>query len=78
MHPLVNDLSNLTNEELQSKYSELMKRYNQAFRIGPTSVIPQLQMILENYRTEIDNRNQKIMREMEEKNNKFKGIIDIK
>ena len=51
---------------------------NQAYRSGPTSIIPQMQMILENYRYEMDNRNRKTLEEMEAKGDKFKGIIDIK
>ena len=78
MHPLVSDLSGLSTEELHKKYNELMQKYNQAHRFGPTGIIPQMQMILENYRYEMDARNRKIMEEMEEKSNKFKGIIDIK
>ena len=78
MHPLVPDLSGLSNEELHKKYNDLMARYNQAYRTGPTSVIPQMQMILENYRYEMDNRNRKTLDEMEAKSDKFKGIIDIK
>lgn len=77
MHPLVGDLSELSNEELQKKYSELMQRYNQAFRFGPTSVIPQMQMILENYQLEIEKRNRKLTEEMEKKADKYKGVIDI-
>lgn len=77
MHPLVGNLEDLSNEELHKKYNELMAKYNQAFRFGPTSVIPQMQMILENYRFEMDKRNRKTMEEMEQKNDKFKGIIDI-
>jgi hypothetical protein len=78
MHPLVPDLSGLSNEELHKKYNDLMQRYNQAYRTGPTSVIPQMQMILENYRYEMDKRNRKTLEEMEAKSDKFKGIIDIK
>jgi hypothetical protein len=78
MHPLVSDLSNLSNEDLHKKYNELMTKMNQAYRSGPISVIPQMQMILENYRHEMDNRNRKTLEEMEAKNDKFKGIIDIK
>jgi ABC-type iron transport system FetAB permease component len=77
MHPLVSDLSNLSNEELTKKYNELMSKMNQAYRFGPTSVIPQMQMILENYRNELDNRHKKTLEEMEQKSDKFKGIIDI-
>lgn len=78
MHPLVPDLSNLSTEDLHKKYNELMQKLNQAYRFGPTSAIPQMQMIIENYRFEMDTRNRKIMEEMEAKNNNFKGIIDIK
>lgn len=78
MHPLVSDLSGLSTEELHKKYNELMQKYNQAHRFGPVSILSQIQMVLENYRYEMDARNRKIMQEMEEKNNKFKGIIDIK
>lgn len=78
MHPLVSDLSGLSTEELHKKYNELMQKYNQAHRFGPVSVLPQMQMILENFRYEMDARNRKIMAEMEEKSDKFKGIIDIK
>jgi energy-converting hydrogenase A subunit M len=78
MHPLVSNLSELSNEELHKKYNELTQKMNQAHRFGPTSVIPQMQMILENYRYEMDTRNRKLMEEMEAKNDKFKDLIDIK
>ena len=55
-----------------------MQKYNQAHRFGPISVLPQMKMILENYRFEMDVRNRKLLEEMEEKSDKFKGIIDIK
>ena len=78
MHPLVSDLSGLSNEELHTKHADLLKKYNQASRFGPTSVIPQMQMILENYNAEIANRNRKLAEEMDKKSEKYKGSIDIK
>ena len=78
MHPLVTDLSGLSNEDLHKKYNDLMSKMNQAYRSGPTSIIPQMQMVIENYRYEMDNRNRKTLEEMEAKGDKFKGIIDIK
>ncbi len=78
MHPLVPNLSDLSNEDLHKKYNELMTKMNQAYRFGPTSIIPQMQMILENYKHEMDTRNRKTIEEMEAKNDKFKGLIDIK
>ena len=77
MHPLVSDLSGLSNEDLHKKYNDLTAKMNQAYRFGPTSVIPQMQMVLENYKYEIDNRNRKTLEEMEQKGDKFKNIIDI-
>lgn len=77
MHPLVGNLEELSNEDLHKKYNELMAKFNQASRFGPTGVIPQMQLILENYKFEMDKRNRKILEEIEAKNNKFKGIVDI-
>ena len=78
MHPLVSDLSGLSNEDLHKKYNELMSKMNQAYKFGPAGIIPQMQMIIENYKVEMDNLNRKTLEEMEAKNDKFKGIIDIK
>lgn len=78
MHPMLQDLTSLSNEELHKKYNDLVSKYNQAHRSGPTSIIPQLQMLMSSYQEEMDNRNRKIMSELEEKDNQFKGIIDIK
>ena len=80
-HPLAPNLSGLNNEELFQKYSELQRRYNQAYRFGPTSVIPQIQMMMEHYQIEMGERSRKQMEEMAqraEQNGKgYKGIIDI-
>lgn len=77
MHPLIGNLEELSNEELHKKYNELTTKLNQAYRFGPTSIISQMQMVLENYKFEMDRRNRKILEEIESKNDKFKGIIDI-
>ena len=81
MHPLSPDLSKLTDEEVASKFNELSKRLGQAYRSGPSQIVPQIQMLMQDYQQELGNRQQKLMKEMEEraeKNGKgFKGIIDI-
>lgn len=81
MHPLSPDLSTLTDEEVASKFNDLSKRLGQAYRSGPSQLIPQIQMLMQDYQQELGNRQQKLMKEMEqraEKNGKgFKGIIDI-
>ena len=76
-HPLTPDLSKLTQEELTNKYNDLMRRMNYAFRIGQVDMVGQLQMLIQDYQSEISNRNQKALAEMEAKSKTFKNIIDI-
>ena len=85
MHPLLGNLQNLSDDELQKKISDLNTRFMQAYRSGTTHIIPQIQMIIEDYRAELSRRNALKLKEMEEKFNKankdgkgLKGIIDIK
>jgi hypothetical protein len=89
MHPLLNDLSKLNDDDLHSKLSELNKRFVQAYRIGPHGIIPQLQMLIEDYNAEVARRNAAKMQEMQDRFDKvskkddgkggkgLKGIIDI-
>lgn len=78
MHPLSPDLSGLSDADLHKKHGELVQRLSQAHRIGPYSIIGQLQMVLEDYSSEIQRRNQKIMDDMMKKGKGMDGIIDIK
>jgi hypothetical protein len=77
MHPLGINLTELTDDELHKKYGELQKRYNQAFRFGPHSIIPQIQMLMQDYQFEIQQRNQRQIEELNKNTNGPKGIIDI-
>lgn len=81
MHPLGSNLSTLTDDEVHQKYADLIKRFNQAYRFGPQSVIPQIQMIMEDYQNEIQRRNSLQMAELTKKmaaeGKGFGGIIDI-
>lgn len=81
MHPLSNDLSGLSDDELHKKFGELQKKFTQAYQFGPQAIIPQLQMVMEDYQAEINRRNQKqmdeLMKRAESKTGGFKGIIDI-
>jgi hypothetical protein len=87
MHPLLNDLSQLSDDDLHKKLGELNKRFMQAYRTGPVQIIPQLQMLIDDYNAEVSKRNAVKLKEMQEKfdkaNNKdgsgkgLKGIIDI-
>jgi hypothetical protein len=61
MHPLTNDLSKLTDEELHSKRSELQNRLGFAYRMGHGDMINQLQLVLGDYAMEVEIRNQKML-----------------
>ena len=76
-HPLVGNLTELTDDELHNKFNELNKRISQAYRLGYGEAVYQLRMIAEDYRYELDKRNQKLMDEMIVKSGKYKNIIDI-
>ena len=76
MHPLAPDLSNMSTEELNTKYNELVKRMLQAQRMGNGSLINQVGMLLEDYRVELSKRQQKLLDDAN-KNANFKNIIDI-
>jgi len=76
MHPLTPDLSNLSTEELNTKYNELVKKMLQAQRMGSGSLVNQVGMLLEDYRVELSKRQQKILDDAN-KNANFKNIIDI-
>lgn len=77
MHPLQIDLSNLNDDQLYTKMSDLQKRMSAAYRLGYSDAVYQLQMIIDDYQLEINNRNEKTMKELESKSKQFKNIIDI-
>lgn len=76
-HPLTPDLSKLSTEELNNKYSELLKRMTYAYRQGSPDMVQQLQMLIEDYQGEIQNRNAKALEEMAKHSKQFKNLIDI-
>jgi uncharacterized protein YeaO (DUF488 family) len=76
-HPLTPDLSKLTTEELTNKYNELSKRIGVAYRMGQSDAVFQLQLFMEDYQAEMNERNRKAMEELETKTKQFKHIIDI-
>ena len=61
MHPLAPDLSNLSDEELHTKRSELQTRLGYAYRMGHTDAVHQLTLLSQDYQLEVDRRNQKLM-----------------
>lgn len=53
MHPLVSDLSNLKDVELENKISDLTRKYFQTYNPG---VQAQIVAVLDSYKEELDKR----------------------
>lgn len=78
MHPLTPNLSDMSDADLQKKHADLISRLTQSYRYGNAAMVQQLQMLLDDYQSEIRRRQEKLMQDMTEKSDKFKNIIDIK
>ena len=79
MHPLTPDLSTLSDEELAKKVQDLSKRLNQAWSFGNGELLQQVQMMLEDYQQEMNQRQRRMMEELSKKVGRdFDDIIDIK
>lgn len=77
-HPLAEDLTKLTDVELSKKYNDLSSKLNQAYRFGQSSMVGQIQLLLQTYQTELNLRQKKQLDDMMSKSDKFDKIIDIK
>ena len=61
MHPLTQDLSQLTDEELHSKRSDLQTKLSFAYRMGHSDMVNQLQLVLGDYAMEVEIRNHRML-----------------
>ena len=78
MHPLLTDLSGLTDDELHKKRAELSNRLMFAYRMGHGDMIGQIQLVMGDYDMEVQRRNQKMLDDLEKNSKTFKDKIDIK
>ena len=76
-HPLINDLSNLSADELSTKISELQKKLNIATRSGNAHLCNQIRMALENYQNKYSEKMQEMYQRQMQNNNLPQGKIDI-
>jgi hypothetical protein len=67
MHPLVNDLENLKESELESKLNDLTRKY---FSTNNQDVRYQISMVLDSYKTELGKRRQDAYEKMMNSRNK--------
>ena len=77
MHPLTPDLTKLTDEELHTKRAELNNRLSYAYRIGNGDMIGQLQLLLQDYAFEVEQRNRKMLDDAQKNGRLGDGPKDI-
>ena len=75
-HPLIGDISGLKIEEIQHKISELNKRLSFAYKTGNGALIHQLNMVLNAYNQEYQNKLAKLMPKGDD-DDKYGDKIDI-
>lgn len=78
MHPLVEDLSAINDQDLFKKISELTNYLTQSYRLGNYSVVGQIHMLLDDYTAEANRRHQKTLEELNKKNESLKDLIQTK
>ena len=61
MHPLTQDLSKLTDDELYTKRSELQNKLGFAYRMGNSDLVHQLNLVIGDFMLEIETRNKKML-----------------
>lgn len=81
MHPLQENISNLTDDELYNKMSDINKRISQAYRMNMQDAVSQLQLLMQGYQYEYSERQRKKLEEYdkqyEKQIGKYGDSIDI-
>lgn len=72
-HPLIGDISSLTDDELLQKINELHRKLGMAQRMGTGHVAQQIRMAIETYQNQYQTR----MRSRDNESKNFDNIIDI-
>ena len=68
-HPFVEDLSQKTLEELQNIISSLNNKLSVAYRMGNQSLINQMNMVIESYKDEYNNKMNELINKQKIQNN---------
>ena len=76
MHPLSPDLSSMKDDELQKNYNDLYQKYLVANRFGNSSVIFQMQILIEDYREEMAVRQRRQLEQNQDKH-KLQDLIKV-
>lgn len=77
MHPLVGDLTQLSDEELLKKLNELYDKLKRSYYFPDPSIANQLRLLVESYRAEQQRRAQIAQEKFLSNNKKYADRIDI-
>jgi hypothetical protein len=75
-HPLIGNIDDLTSEELQSKISDLHRKYSYAARTN-AHLANQIRMALETYQNKYNEKQQAIWQAQSQKGQDFSDRINI-
>jgi hypothetical protein len=74
MHPLGSDLSKLSDDELQSRISELNRKRIASYQFGNADLLRQVDMLLYDCQQELMDRNARMLKKMEDR--RARGEMD--
>jgi hypothetical protein len=76
-NPLLPDLSNLKNEDIDNRITELMQKYSIAARHGQGGVCNQIGIILESYKVEQRKRHVAATQKLQSQNKNLDDYINV-
>lgn len=76
-NPLLPDLSNLKNEDIDNKIAELMQKYFLAAKFGQGGVCNQIGVILEAYKAEQSQRHVRATQKLANQNRNLDDYINV-
>lgn len=76
-NPLLPDLTNLKNEDIDNKITELMQKYFMAARFGQGGVCQQISVILETYKAEQKRRHAAATQKLASQNKDLDQFINV-
>lgn len=71
MHPLTPKLTELSDDEVLTKITELQNHMAFAYKMAQHGMVQQIQMILEDYRIEQQARQKKLMEDLQQRIDKL-------
>ena len=76
-HPLINNIDDLSMEQVQERITELSRKVGMAHRMGNAQLRHQIQMALETYQNKYRERQQALWKKDDDQGADFSDRIDI-